>query len=222
MTMARRSARGVAAGRLRPPGVSRGACTPRRPRPMDGLAGPGPRRRARAGAPPTSSSIQLQEAWQGRRRGAFREMPRRGRPLAGPVLHRAALRPRGDRRPRRGAVGGVPDARVESSGQRLGDGRFIAAPVQLTGTHAGELPGVPATGSRRLGPRGPLLRARPAARAAVACARVPRRLRRGRRRSACCPSAVARRARDAHGPRVRAAARSWERRGRGRPAGGPH
>ena len=53
---------------------------------------------------------------------------------------------RGDRGPRGGVVGGVPDARVESSGERLGDGRFIAAPVQLTGTHAGELPGVPATG----------------------------------------------------------------------------
>lgn len=40
-----------------------------------------------------------------------------------------------------------PDARVEKTGERLvsGDGRFVAAPVKLTGTHRGELEGLPAT-----------------------------------------------------------------------------
>jgi hypothetical protein len=39
----------------------------------------------------------------------------------------------------------VPDARVERAGERLTDGRFVAAPLRLSGTHGGELPGLPAT-----------------------------------------------------------------------------
>ena len=39
----------------------------------------------------------------------------------------------------------VPDARVVRAGERLTDGRFLAAPVQVTGTHTGELPGMPPT-----------------------------------------------------------------------------
>lgn len=88
----------------------------------------------------------LQEAWQGRRRGAFREVcavdvhwedPFCGEPIYGPEAigdHAAIL------------WEAFPDLRVEPSGERLGDGRFIAAPVQITGTHAGELPNVPPTG----------------------------------------------------------------------------
>lgn len=40
----------------------------------------------------------------------------------------------------------APDARVEATGPRLGDGRFVAAPVRLLATHTGELDGFPATG----------------------------------------------------------------------------
>jgi steroid delta-isomerase-like uncharacterized protein len=39
----------------------------------------------------------------------------------------------------------APDARVESAGERLTDGRFVATPVRFSGTHTGELPGLPAT-----------------------------------------------------------------------------
>jgi steroid delta-isomerase-like uncharacterized protein len=39
----------------------------------------------------------------------------------------------------------APDAKVQRSGERLDDGRFVAAPVHLTGTHTGELPGLPPT-----------------------------------------------------------------------------
>jgi hypothetical protein len=39
----------------------------------------------------------------------------------------------------------VPDARVQRAGERLDDGRFLAAPIQITGTHTGELPGMPPT-----------------------------------------------------------------------------
>ena len=88
----------------------------------------------------------LGEAWQGRRRGAFRDVlavdahwqdPFCDEPIYGPeaVGDHAAL-----------LWEAFPDARVESSGERLGDGRYVAAPVHLTGTHAGELPGLPPTG----------------------------------------------------------------------------
>lgn len=40
----------------------------------------------------------------------------------------------------------APDARLESSGQRLTDGRFVAAPVRLHGTHTGEHEAFPPTG----------------------------------------------------------------------------
>ena len=40
----------------------------------------------------------------------------------------------------------APDAHVESAGERLTDGRFIAAPVRVLGTHTGELDAFPATG----------------------------------------------------------------------------
>ena len=39
----------------------------------------------------------------------------------------------------------APDAEVERAGERLTDGRFVATPVHLHGTHTGELPGMPAT-----------------------------------------------------------------------------
>jgi predicted ester cyclase len=40
----------------------------------------------------------------------------------------------------------APDARIEGTGPRLSDGRFVAAPVRLLGTHTGELEGMPPTG----------------------------------------------------------------------------
>jgi predicted ester cyclase len=90
----------------------------------------------------------LQEAWQGRRRGAFRDMlavdvhwtdPFCEEPIYGPEAigdHASLL------------WEAFPDARVEASGQRLGDGHFIAAPIRITGTHAGELPSLPPTGRK--------------------------------------------------------------------------
>jgi predicted ester cyclase len=39
----------------------------------------------------------------------------------------------------------VPDARVETAGARLSDGRFVATPVRFSGTHTGELPALPPT-----------------------------------------------------------------------------
>ena len=39
-----------------------------------------------------------------------------------------------------------PDVRVESSGAALSDGRHIAAPCKVVGTHRGETEGLPASG----------------------------------------------------------------------------
>jgi steroid delta-isomerase-like uncharacterized protein len=38
-----------------------------------------------------------------------------------------------------------PDVRMERTGERLGQGRFLAAPAKLVGTHRGPLEGLPAT-----------------------------------------------------------------------------
>jgi predicted ester cyclase len=40
----------------------------------------------------------------------------------------------------------APDARMEAAGERLSNGRFLAAPVRLIGTHTGELESFPPTG----------------------------------------------------------------------------
>jgi len=40
---------------------------------------------------------------------------------------------------------GFPDARLEATGERLTDGRFVAAPCKLLGTHRNALEGIPAT-----------------------------------------------------------------------------
>jgi hypothetical protein len=38
-----------------------------------------------------------------------------------------------------------PDAQVERAGERLHDGRFVAAPIRLSATHTGELESLPPT-----------------------------------------------------------------------------
>ena len=42
----------------------------------------------------------------------------------------------------------VPDATVEQAGERLSDGRYVAAPIRISGTHTGELPDMPPTRKR--------------------------------------------------------------------------
>jgi predicted ester cyclase len=42
----------------------------------------------------------------------------------------------------------LPDAQVQRSGDRLSDGRFVAAPIQVVGTHTGELPRLPPSRKR--------------------------------------------------------------------------
>jgi steroid delta-isomerase-like uncharacterized protein len=87
-----------------------------------------------------------QAAWAGRDRRAFHEVctpdvhyedPLCGEPLEGPEAladHAARLWTT------------FPDVRVERTGERLADGRYVAAPCKVLGTHRGELEGLPATG----------------------------------------------------------------------------
>lgn len=85
-------------------------------------------------------------AWTGRDRAAFHavcapdvhyEDPLCAEPLEGPAAvaaHAAKLWTL------------FPDARVERTGERLTDGRYVAAPAKVLGTHRGELGELPASG----------------------------------------------------------------------------
>jgi steroid delta-isomerase-like uncharacterized protein len=87
-----------------------------------------------------------QSAWSGRERSAFHavcasdvhyEDPLCREPLEGPDelgAHAARL------------WSVFPDARVERTGARLTDGRYVAAPCKVLGTHRGEIDELPATG----------------------------------------------------------------------------
>ena len=87
-----------------------------------------------------------QAGWSGRERDAFAiacaadihyEDPIAAQPLEGVqavVKHSELLR----------RV--FPDARVERTGERLTDGRYVAAPCKVLGTHRGEIEGLPPTG----------------------------------------------------------------------------
>jgi steroid delta-isomerase-like uncharacterized protein len=83
--------------------------------------------------------------WTGKEPDAFAEVcsaavhyedPLSGEPLEGlDELGRHAAR----------LWAGFPDARLERTGERLSDGRFVAAPSKLLATHKGQLEGLPPT-----------------------------------------------------------------------------
>ncbi|MCW3012793.1 MAG: hypothetical protein JWO90_3197 [Solirubrobacterales bacterium] len=87
----------------------------------------------------------FQAAWTARNTTAFEETctpdvhyedPFCGEPLQGPdAIGRHAER----------LWAGFPDVRADRSGERLTDGRFVAAPVKVVGTNSGELEGLPPT-----------------------------------------------------------------------------
>jgi steroid delta-isomerase-like uncharacterized protein len=91
---------------------------------------------------------RFQEAWTGRTRSAFAkactldvhyEDPLCDHPLEGldAIADHAARLWRA-----------FPDAAIARTGERLHDGRYVAAPVRITGTHRGDLPRLPATKKR--------------------------------------------------------------------------
>ena len=70
----------------------------------------------------------------------------RARPaLRGPADVHPADRARGARGHVARLRTGAPDARLESTGERLSDGRFVAVPAKLLGTHTGALGEFPPT-----------------------------------------------------------------------------
>jgi steroid delta-isomerase-like uncharacterized protein len=84
-------------------------------------------------------------AWSGRDAEAFEplcapgfqyEDPVAGEPLAGLDSLRSHARQ---------LWAAFPDARVEKTGERLTDGRYVAAPCKVLGTHRAPLAGLPAT-----------------------------------------------------------------------------
>lgn len=89
-----------------------------------------------------------QAAWESKRPEAFAEV------CASGLHYEDPLTPR----PVHGHLGlgehlaplwtGFPDLRVEQTGARLTDGRYVSAPVKLTGTHLAMVGGLPATGRR--------------------------------------------------------------------------
>jgi steroid delta-isomerase-like uncharacterized protein len=84
-------------------------------------------------------------AWSGKEAAAFAEIcttdvhyedPLTSEPLQGPEeVGRHAER----------LWAGFPDARLERTGERLSNGRFLAAPAKLLATHKAPLEGLPAT-----------------------------------------------------------------------------
>lgn len=88
-----------------------------------------------------------EEAWSGRDVGAFADVchpedfhyedPLTPEPLEDAV----ALGAHAER-----LWAAFPDARVQRTGERLHDGRYLAAPMKLLGTHTEQLEGLPPTG----------------------------------------------------------------------------
>jgi steroid delta-isomerase-like uncharacterized protein len=88
---------------------------------------------------------EWEAAWSGKDSDAFADLcdprihyedPLTGEPLEGPdELARHAER----------LWSGFPDARLERTGARLSNRRYVAAPSKLLGTHKGALEGLPAT-----------------------------------------------------------------------------
>jgi steroid delta-isomerase-like uncharacterized protein len=86
-----------------------------------------------------------QAAWSGKDPAAFAELCAAGiqyeDPLTeAPLVGTAALSQHAAR-----LWSGFPDVRLERTGERLANGRFVAAPCKLLGTHRAPLEALPAT-----------------------------------------------------------------------------
>jgi steroid delta-isomerase-like uncharacterized protein len=87
-----------------------------------------------------------QAAWSSRDRGAFAAVCARDVHYEDPTCREPLEGPEeiGEHAGRLWAM--FPDARVERTGERLSDGRFLAAPCKVLGTHRGEIENLPPTG----------------------------------------------------------------------------
>jgi steroid delta-isomerase-like uncharacterized protein len=87
-----------------------------------------------------------QSAWSGRQRSAFHAVCAPDVHYEDPVVREPLEGPDelGEHAAKLWAI--FPDARVERTGARLTDGRYVAAPCKVLGTHRGEIDELPATG----------------------------------------------------------------------------
>jgi steroid delta-isomerase-like uncharacterized protein len=86
-----------------------------------------------------------QEAWSGKDPAAFGEVCAAGIQYEDPLTD-APLEGIGALSAHAARLwAGFPDARMERTGERLSNGRFVAAPSKVLGTHRAPLEGLPAT-----------------------------------------------------------------------------
>ncbi len=108
--------------------------------------------RAEATAPVAPSAPAVPElmdrweaAWSGRDAGAFASLCVAAVQYEDPLADEPLIGADAIASHARRLWSAFPDARVERAGERLHDGRFVAAPVRLTATHRRALGDVPAT-----------------------------------------------------------------------------
>jgi steroid delta-isomerase-like uncharacterized protein len=86
-----------------------------------------------------------QAAWSGKDPAAFGDVCAAGIQYEDPLTHAPVAGIGGLAAHAARLWAGFPDARMERTGERLSDGRFVAAPGKLLGTHRAPLEGLPAT-----------------------------------------------------------------------------
>jgi steroid delta-isomerase-like uncharacterized protein len=84
-------------------------------------------------------------AWSGRDSEAFAELCAESVQYEDPLTDEPLVGPEGVGRHAERLWAGFPDARLERTGERLTNQRFVAAPCKLLGTHRAALEGLPAT-----------------------------------------------------------------------------
>jgi steroid delta-isomerase-like uncharacterized protein len=87
-----------------------------------------------------------QDAWSGRDGAAFAEVCAADVHYEDPLCAEPLESPQEIATHAQRLWDAFPDARMERTGERLADGRYVAAPVKLLATHRGELAGLPASG----------------------------------------------------------------------------
>lgn len=87
----------------------------------------------------------FEAAWTARNPTAFGAMCAPGVTYEDPFCAEPLEGPRAIGRHAERLWTGFPDVRAARSGERLTDGRYVAAPVKVVGTNSGELEGLPPT-----------------------------------------------------------------------------
>ena len=89
---------------------------------------------------------EWEHAWSGRDPGSFEPLCAEGFQYEDPLTPEPLQGPRALAAHARRLWTAFPDARVNSTGERLCDGRYACAPCKVLGTHRGSIGGVTPTG----------------------------------------------------------------------------